>query len=128
MSASLPPAPINTHGDSLRVGIRLAALRYTSKIPADDVVEQIAKSRPPNVILNEFPLDVIAQVPRERQERRRVCARDALIVMLHHAGDPLMLTQSDIEKLTIKAWQLAAAMESQEDVSYALGQLTTKDK
>jgi hypothetical protein len=120
------PVPIQTHAESLRVGIRLASLRYTNKIPPDDVVEQIAKSRPPNVILNEFPLDVIAQVPRERQDRRRACARDALTVMLHHAGDPLMLTQSDIEKLTIKAWQFAAAMESQEDVSYALGQL--KDK
>lgn len=112
---------LHVHGDSVRVGIRLAVIRYTNKLPPEDQVRMIQDTRPPNVVLSEFSMIAITNMVRERQERRRQMAKDAMTVILaRSASEFTSLSQEEIERIAMKAWQMAAAMEAQESVSASL--------
>ncbi len=121
-------AIMHVHGDSVRVGIRLASLRFTSRIPAEDQVRQIQDTRPPNVVLAEFPLQTITALVRERQHRRRETAQHAMTIMLSRMSEFTSLSQEAIETIAMKAYQMAAAMESQESVSASLDSMDSIKK
>lgn len=114
------PKPYHIHGESTRVGIALASKLYTGAAPPRDKVDQILRSLPANYYVSEFPLDAITQAHRERQDRRRLSAKNYAEIMLHHAGDSQFLTQDALERISAKAWQMATLMEEQEHISATL--------
>ncbi len=123
------PAPIYVHGDSLRVGIRLASYRFQNRVPAEDQVIMMQESRPTNVILSEFPMQAISNLYRDKQNRRREYAMHAMQIILAKSGNEFSsLSQEEIERIAIKAWQMASAMESQEAVSASLDSVDTVKK
>ncbi len=105
----------------MRIGIRLAMIRFTNQRPPEDQVKMIQDMRDPRVIVSEFPLDAISNLVRDKQHRRREAAMHAMqIILARGANEFTSLSQEEIEKIAIKAWQMAAAMEAQEGVSAAL--------
>lgn len=114
---------VHVHGESVRIGIHLAALFYTNARQPVDMVSRIANSRAQHVIMNEFPLETLAKSVQERQERRRTCAQRAMEVLLARSGEPELLTRSKLEHIAAQAYQLAAAMESEESVSASIDSL-----
>jgi hypothetical protein len=123
---SKPTEIMHVHGDSMRVGIRLASIVYTNAMPPEDVVKRIADTRPTHLIVNEFPMASIKEAVREKQERRRIYAKSAMEVLLHKSGDALLMTRDDLEKVANQAWALAGFMEEQEHVSASLDSIERK--
>lgn len=117
---------LHAHGDSLRIGIRLAMVVYTNKLPPEDVVRTIVATRPANLIINEFPMASIKEAVKEKQDRRRIYAKSAMEVLLHKSGDALLMTRDDLEKVANQAWALAGFMEEQEHVSASLDSIEHK--
>lgn len=114
------------HADSLRIGIRLAAGRYTGQRLPEDKVAEIVQSLPPQFSAKEFPLDVLTSHYRERCRGRKEVAQRTLEAMLHHAGDPAYLTEETLKSLVGKAWMLAREMEDQEMGQSVIDQLENK--
>jgi len=112
--------PIHVHGDSVRLGIRLAMIRFTNRTPPEDQVRQIEGTRPAHVILTEFPLVAITNLVRDRQHRRREVAMHSMQIMLSRMSEFATMSQESLEMIATKAWQMAAAMETQESVSASL--------
>lgn len=122
------PKHAHVHAESVRVGIRLSIIAYTghAKPPPEDVVRRILDSRPAHMILNEFPLETITNVHRERQAQRRATALRAMEVLLAKAGDSSLMSAEDLEKIATRAWRMAAYMEAQENVSATMDSLAER--
>jgi hypothetical protein len=121
--------PLHVHGDSVRVGIRLASIRFTNKLPAEDQVRMIQDTRPANMIVTEFPIAVITNIVRERQAQRRRTAEQTMLVILSRMSNEFTsLTLEEIDRISAKAWQMAAAMETQEGVSATLDSMDPQKK
>lgn len=108
---------LQVHGDSIRVGIRLAWHMFSGVLPPDDKVLQVIMTKPAHVVVNEFSLDILSTVKRERLEHRRVTAMRAMEIMLHHTGEVDHLTEAMLAKIAAKAWRLANFMDEQETVT-----------
>jgi hypothetical protein len=111
------------HAESARVGIRLACIAMQGKAPPEDVVNRLIQSGITQVTFEEFPLDVLKVVKRERHDVRRTFAIRAMEVLLHHAGDSSMLTNDELDKIVSKAWHMAAAMEREDSTAQQLSTL-----
>ncbi len=123
------PAPIYVHGDSLRVGIRLACYRFQNRVPAEDQVLMMQESKPSHVIVSEFPMQAISNLYRDKQARRREYAMHAMQIILSKGSSEFTnISQEEIERIAIKAWQMASAMESQEAVSATLDSMDAVKK
>ncbi len=115
--------PVAVHSGSVIAGVRMACVAIKGTMPDQATVDHILAQGKGHVELHEFPFEVISQAAMARKERRRTSAFKALEAFLHHAGDPLLLRDADLDKLVTKAWHVAALMESQDDVASQLDSL-----
>ena len=118
--------PINVHAGSVIVGVNMACVAIKGAIPDQATLDTILATGKDQVEMHQFPFEIIAQAAMAKKERRRLNALKALEAFLHHAGDPLMLRDEDLDKLVTKAWHIAAQMESQDDVAGQLDGLGKK--
>ncbi len=116
-----PPNPITVHAESARVGMRIALHHITGNQPSEDTVRALVHALPQaGVNPVDFPLPLLEHSARERSERRRIWALKAMEILLHHAGDSMLLTSEQLREVATKAWTMAAAMEGEENTASQL--------
>jgi hypothetical protein len=115
---------MHVHGESMRMGARIIAYNYTGKPQPDDMLVRIlTAAKPSNVLVDEFPLEVLTQAHQIRKSERRRLAERAMEILLAKAGEPDLITRDMLEAIASKAWLLASLMEGQENLSIQLDSL-----
>ncbi len=116
----------HVHAESVRIGIRLAALNFTGTRLPEDKIAQILRTLPVSFMADEFPLSTLTKQHHDLSRARRDCAQRLLEVMLHHAGEAALLSSDESQGLVGKAWRMAMAMEEQEQGQAVLDQLESR--
>jgi len=114
-------APV--HAESVRIGIKLACRAMQGQLPPPEIVEGILSQGGAELTPYEFPLDLIGAQVAQRRDLRRTYAIKAMEVLLHQAGDSVLRTVSDMERLVDSAWSIAAQMERHDNVASSLDTL-----
>lgn len=125
MNTPSPTQRTPVHAESARIGARLAFRVIHGQFPADHVINQILSSGA-ELDYQEFPLEVVGMVSGQKLERRRVFAMKALEALLHHCGEATLVTDDDLDKLVSKSWNIARAMEREDEVAQQLESLGKK--
>lgn len=108
------------HLESARCGVRLALTVMQGRMPPNDLVGQLLASGNEHVEFADFPMDLIMAQHTARVDRRRAYAMKSLECLLVKSSDPALMSPDDLRSVVAKAWTIAAAMESEDDVSQQL--------
>jgi hypothetical protein len=115
---------VHIHAHSMLMGARIIAYNYTGKPQPDDMLMRIlAAAKPANVVVDDFPIELITMAHQGRKNDRRSVAHRAMEILLSKSGEPELITRDALESMATKAWQIAAMMEAQEAVSTQLDSL-----
>jgi hypothetical protein len=125
---NLPVVPVPVHAESVRIGIKLAVLAIKGTIPDAAIVQHMVDLGKDQVEMLEFPFETISHAAMQRKQRRREYAFKAMEVLLHRAGEPALLTKSELESIISKCWTVAALMESEYDAASLIDTVGTGKK